>query len=163
MRLFVGIKLNDEAIVRLTGIQRRYLNQPSIRSERADKLHLTLLYIGETNQADTIKEALDNITFAPFSIDIDHVGTFTNSQTVYWVGIEPSERLDCLARNVQAAVKEVIPGLQYRYTPHVTIGRGKRNVPMTFAGPPVNVTVNRFILFESRNGEYSELAGYNSK
>jgi len=160
MRLFVAVKLPDDVLKRLITIQQRYLTALSVRIERSEKLHLTLLYIGETERKDEILSALNEIEIKPFDIVVETVGTFRNSQYIYWAGISPATELDGLAADVLSCVKAVLPSLQYRFSPHITLARGKAKVPFSFDGDPISMKVDSFSLYESRDGNYIELAAF---
>jgi len=160
MKLFVAVKLSEAALDRLVEIQKRYLNHPGIKTEPRDKMHLTLLYIGETEQYQKIANVLNDITFASFEIGIDSVGMFENRNTIYWVGIQNSPDLYELSKAVSDSIKPVIPNLNYRFYPHITIARGKRKVATEFIGHPVAVNIKEFVLFESREGAYIPLNIY---
>ena len=161
MRLFVAVKLPDDVLTRLQTIQRRYLSVPSIRIERSEKLHLTLLYIGETERKEEVISSMRGITFEPFEITLETVGMFRNSQYVYWAGVAPSSRLDELAADVLLHAKTAFPLLQYRFSPHITLARGKAKMPFSFDGVPISMKIDSFSLYESRDGNYIELAVFN--
>ncbi|MFA5235962.1 MAG: RNA 2',3'-cyclic phosphodiesterase [Bacilli bacterium] len=154
MRLFVGLPLDESLKDRLGSLQHRYLSIPGIRVEPSAKLHLTLLYIGEVNDEAPYIDALKTIKLPNFAVKVDRVGMFKNTQTVYYAGVADNEALASLAKAVSAAVRRVNPELKYRFVPHVTLARGKRQVPFTFDGPPVDSVLDKFILYESKEGQY---------
>jgi 2'-5' RNA ligase len=154
MRLFVGLPLGDSVKARLGSIQDRYLNLPRIRRESLDKLHMTLLYIGEVANFTPYAEAMKTVAFERFSITIDRVGVFNNCQTVYHAGIVPNETMFKLAQKILLAIQMVNPELKYRFLPHVTLARGHVQVPLEFIGPPVTEMVEKVILYESKEGRY---------
>ncbi len=154
MRLFVGLPLGPSIKQSLGSIQTRYLAGSGLRIEPISKLHLTLLYIGEVASEVPYLEVLSKISFRKFPIKVDRVGTYDNAQTVYYAGIEHSAEASDLAQAILTAAQMVNPGLQYRFSPHITLARGKRGLPFGYEGPPVTETVETFILYESVRGSY---------
>ncbi len=154
MRLFVGLPLGPSMRQSLGSIQTRYLEGSGLRIEPLPKLHLTLLYIGEVASEFPYLEALSKISFRQFPIKVDHVGTYDNAQTVYYAGIEANAEASDLAQAILTAVQTVNPGLKYRFSPHITLARGKRGVPFCYEGPPITDMMDTFILYESIHGNY---------
>lgn len=124
-RLFVGIDLPDVIDAQLVllggGI-------PGARWEPADKLHLTLQYLGEVDggtQRD-VEAALRRITMAPFTMEIHGVGHFPprGAPRSIWAGVHP----DTPVRSLHAKVERAFAALDLdtddrKFAPHVTLAR----------------------------------------
>ena len=74
-----------------------------VRPVSPDNFHFTLLFLGETSdaQAEKVKEKLAVIKFEPFSITYTGVGAFPNASNAraIWVGVdsEGAQKLQALA------------------------------------------------------------------
>jgi 2'-5' RNA ligase len=160
MRLFVGIPLEESVSLSLSDLQNQNFVGPGFRVEPSDKLHITLVFIGEVIDPKPYIEALKSIQIAPFDILIDGVGKFVNRQVVYFAKICDNERLSALADNVLSALQSIDGNLRYKFTPHITLARANKNVPFRFIGPSLSMTIDKFILYESNKGQYIPLCEY---
>lgn len=121
MRIFVALQPTPafrDALVslqdrlRAAGVTGRYLT-PS-------NLHLTLAFIGMW--PEDISGLLPSVQ-NPFPVTLSHLGIFPGAK-VLWAGVEPSEALDNLARQVrQALTKAEIPFDRQDFNPHITLAR----------------------------------------
>ena len=80
IRLFVAINFNSDTRSRLVAIQDELRN----RSQRGNftqpgNLHLTLAFIGDVSprNIDNIKAILETVTFEPFDVSVERLGTFS--------------------------------------------------------------------------------------
>jgi 2'-5' RNA ligase len=101
-------------------------------------LHLTLKFLGKTPEdlIPKIGESLSHIvlSYKPFCIKIYDVGVFPNRKypRVIWVGIEDSEILKRLQRDIEG--KMALLGYQREereFLPHLTVGRVRSRKGMT--------------------------------
>jgi 2'-5' RNA ligase len=139
IRAFVAVPLPDSLLRQLTGLQRRLeerVPHRSVRWVRAEGIHLTLKFLGDTptDELPGIKQALAavarNASAATFTVG--EIGCFphTRRPRVIWVGVqEPTGRLAVL----QDAIEEVMVPFGYKpegrgFTPHLTLGRVRRKV-----------------------------------
>lgn len=133
----------------------------------AENIHLTLLFLGEVNDRDIneVCGAVKTITDekAPFSISVQSIGCFPNTQRpkVVWIGVgEGQEELTQL----HDALEEPLLNLgHYRrearqYTPHITLGRAKGKRPADDLSEVVEkksewtageVNINEVVVFSS--------------
>jgi 2'-5' RNA ligase len=139
IRAFIAIPLPDSLLDELTAIQRRLEKEVpprSVRWVRAEGIHLTLKFLGDTatDTIEGIKQALAAVARnAPAStFTVGELGCFPNIRRprVVWVGVqEPTGRLAAL----QDAIEEVMAPFGYApegrgFTPHLTLGRMRRKV-----------------------------------
>jgi 2'-5' RNA ligase len=174
MRLFVGIAIPAEIGERLWaltgGVEGAHWMPP-------ETYHLTLRFIGESGrpQAEELDAMLATIAMPAFEIalaGVDYFGTASRPR-VLWAGVDPSIELHRLARRVNRAARQAeFPREDRAFTPHVTIARlhGTSLIETMafvqqkalFRAPAF--TVDRFTLFESRQGKaepaYIPLADY---
>lgn len=159
IRAFVALGLPDDLRERLAGLAG---GVPGGRWVEPRNLHLTLRFIGETDQgrlADLDQE-LGQIAAPPFDLTLEGVGQFGSGRKIHtlWAGVEPSEALAHLQAKVESAV--VRAGFApegRRFTPHVSLAR-------LGGGPPERVM--RFLagngLFRSRPFPVESFALYES-
>ena len=122
MRLFVALPFSEEAKDRLTDAERDLMTQSrSAGLTKRENLHLTLAFIGETNDHRRAVRALSQIDHAAFSMTLKGSGRFGD---LYWVGVEKNEALLALMKKTQTALREAGFAIEKRENiPHVTIAR----------------------------------------
>ena len=126
MRLFIALNFNDRTKNELIALR----DELRSRSERGnfsrdENLHLTLVFIGEcsTNKIDKIKAIMDTVTFNPFEIAVDRLGTFSCG-TLWWAGLRKDKPLMALQHEIEH--KLALCGFEMDgrdYHPHITLGR----------------------------------------
>ena len=136
MRLFVGIGLPalvSETLASHVSAQRKSL--PAAKWVRVDALHLTLCFLGETEEAaiPSLDRCLSRglVGQPRFDLRLAQAGCFPNAKAavrILWVGVENPEPVVDLQQRVSASlVNERFVAPEDRpYHPHVTIGRCKR-------------------------------------
>lgn len=163
MRLFLAIPLSREMKRQAKDIQADFRRQ-RVRGNYGpeENLHVTLAFIGEYDDPDRVLACLDSISFQPFTVTADRVGSFGS---LWWMGFQPSAELERLARQIRRALAEGnIPFDRKRFQAHVTLLR-KPECPdrqAVFPEPePVTMTVRSFSLMQSTRGKngmiYTEL------
>jgi 2'-5' RNA ligase len=137
MRLFVAVDLGDavRAAVRERTIALRQrlerMKQPTgIAWISPDRLHLTLVFVGEVSEAVAAEIGLRMaapLAVAPFDVQIGRLGMFPPSghPHVLWLAVEGGA---AALRGLQAAVLERLDGIDFRreargFSPHLTLGR----------------------------------------
>lgn len=168
MRLFTAIALSEKQkkeVLILQNRLREYLE--GVRWVRPEALHLTLKFLGETDEAvlPAVKEAMDETTAdeGRFSVSLRKSGVFPgpSKARVLWVGLDDSAPLvtalaEKLDRNLSG--KGFAPEKR-PYRPHLTIGRLRYPLPKktiekfiseenSFQSSPV--TAEEIVLFESK-------------
>jgi 2'-5' RNA ligase len=172
IRAFIAVPLPNPLLDRLSALQRQLESQipsRSVRWVRAEGIHLTLKFLGDTptEKLPDIKRALAAVArHAPVcTFTVGELGCFPNPHRprVVWVGVqEPAGRLAAL----QDAIEEVMAPLGYPpegrgFTPHLTLGRvrpgARRNdvarvgevVTGTTGEPLAEVSADHFALIRS--------------
>ena len=144
MRTFIAIEL-PPALQRYVRGQQRSLQgvfedsgvERSFRWTRAENIHLTLRFLGETSDVQSRQMERDLVSVArvwqPFRLAIGTPGCFPRFQqpTVLWLGLQG--QLDTL-NGMQAHIEDVVQRVGFEpdaraYFPHLTIGRVQRNAP----------------------------------
>jgi 2'-5' RNA ligase len=166
MRLFIAVNLPSEVRERLAAEQDRLRRaQADVSWVRAENIHVTLKFLGETEEKrlERIRPALREVarSGAPFSIQVSGLGSFGGRiPRVVWVGLqEGAEPLSRLAKDIEAALARLgFPRERRGFTAHITLGRVRsaKNVgalltalAQTETGPFGSVEVNQFELMRS--------------
>ncbi len=142
LRLFVAIELLDSAIRALETVQdrvRQIDTDRAIRWSAGDGFHLTLKFLGETpdERLSTIRgvltDAVRGSKIAPFGLSIDGLGGFPDvfAPRTVWAGVRGDvERLRALQKAVESAIAPLgFPAESRPFSPHLTLGRARQNVP----------------------------------
>jgi 2'-5' RNA ligase len=182
MRLFVALEVPEpvrrEVARRVAGLRDRL---PRARWVDLEKIHLTLLFLGET-PADKVPALSAKLREAfakhpPMAVRLSGGGTFPPKRParVAWIGLEAPEELAAVQADAVAAAVEAV-GFEPEerpFRPHVTLARCDPNWPrdaiekFTAAfpgeiGPPF--TVDRGVLMESKlspkGARYSVVEGF---
>ena len=161
MRLFLAVNLSPEMKTALTKAQRTMYDR-GVRGNFTpeENLHLTLAFIGEYPDADTVMDALSGVTFTPFELTLDGVGRFGD---LWWAGLRDSAALSAVVRRVRRALAEGgIPFDRKRFTPHITLLRKASRDAAGIAVAPETMTVRSVSLMSSRRGRngmiYAEIS-----
>jgi RNA 2',3'-cyclic 3'-phosphodiesterase len=144
MRLFVAVNLPPEIRDRLAAVQDRLRRvQADVSWVRAENVHVTLKFLGETEEKrlKRICPALAEVARAVASIPIEvtGIGSFGGRiPRVVWVGVgDGAEALAQLAGGVEVALARVgVPKDRRGFTAHLTLGRvrSSRNAEGLVAG-----------------------------
>ena len=155
MRLFIGLRPSEAFRAALSALQDR-LRSAGVTGRYPDPagFHMTLAFIGEW--PDDITPALPLVE-RPFPITVSRLGFFPEAN-VLWAGVEASEALEDLARQVRHNLaEEGIPFDPKKFSPHITLVR-KPSVPAgaNLSGigiPAVSMTVDEVCLYRSDHGK----------
>lgn len=128
MRLFVSIDLPEEIQKYLQGWLPAL---PGLRYTKKEQLHLTLLFIGESDedQVCLITEKLRTVQFEPFQMVIKGVGAFPGRKNprVIWAGVEENDELMDLQKQISKKLSGFIDeGGNHSFKPHITLARATR-------------------------------------
>ncbi len=148
IRLFVAVQLSEDLRKSIVGTMHD-LKQKGVRGSYApaQNLHLTLAFIGETDQADQIKDALSQISFKPFRLSLSDMGTFGD---LLWVGVKGNQALSGAVRSVREALDAA--GISYdrkKFAAHITIVRRMNGRWQQVKGPKGDMTVKKISLMRS--------------
>jgi 2'-5' RNA ligase len=188
MRLFIAIDLDDsirQRILRFMEGVRGFA--PDVRWVSPASLHITLKFIGESEQFAAIKERLAAIQGHATQISFRDTGFFPapRSARVFWIGVEADERLAQLAHSVDQTLLPLgIEQEQRSFTPHLTLARSGSGAPGSKRGdgpnkkfqhlqeqlakmPPPEfgtMTAHEFFLYQSKTAPtgavYTKLAAF---
>jgi 2'-5' RNA ligase len=130
-RLFVAIDLPDtikDQLGTLCG------GLPGTKWVKRDQLHLTLRFIGEMSDEKfrVIKDRLNSIKAAPFSMAMQGVGQFPprRAARVLWVGVDAPPTLSELQQQVETTLTKLgCPPDERPFSAHITLARLKTPPP----------------------------------
>ena len=155
MRLFAGIELSEPFKSALTHMQEE-LHDCGMNGFITPKenLHLTLAFIGEYGNPDKVMDALEEVDFDPFEIQLDGIGNFHD---LFWAGIQENEYLDTLAKRIRRVLSlHDIPFDRKNFYPHITLIRNasfKNEACLPQHIPHEKMTVDHITLFRSDRGK----------
>ena len=122
MRLFVAIQLSDDMKDAIGSVQEEFRDQ-GVKGNYTSRenMHMTLAFIGEYGDPDEVLDALGNVEFNAFNIEMGRVGNFTD---LWWTGISENKELNDLVKNVRHILADSkIPFDKKRFMPHITFLR----------------------------------------
>src|SRR3954454_4892668 len=136
MRLFTAIELPPYLLLRLERLLSALRPEAQINWSPLDNLHITTKFIGEWPE-DRLPELKATLTTLvpcdPFRVELKGLGWFPNAHSprVLWVGLEGEESLKNLAQKTEECLTPLgIPKESRVYSPHLTLARIKRPVPL---------------------------------
>ena len=130
MRLFIAIEIPDNIRAGFASLLKEFRAiAPQVKWVRAENLHVTLKFLGETESAKL--GALQNVLSGlrstdPVNLEFRGLGFFPNEKRprVFWAGMEASANLKTLAADIDQAVHRLGFPLEDRpFAPHLTLAR----------------------------------------
>jgi 2''-5'' RNA ligase len=115
---------------------------------REENLHLTLAFLGETENGAAARAALETLGGGPFELALTGAGRFND---LWWAGVEESPRLTALAAQTRDALLSRGFALERRpFRPHITLVRELRcSRPPVLEVPRTAMIVERVSLMRS--------------
>ena len=151
MRLSAAIRLSDAMKAPLLQVQRQ-LQELGIegRYTPESQLHLTLAFIGEQPEVQPSLDALSSLSFSPFEVTLQGLGSFG---TLWWAGIRESAPLCALAHSLRSVLSAGgIPYDDAPFLPHITLLRKASKPLPQLLIPPACMTVAAVHLLRSDPG-----------
>jgi RNA 2',3'-cyclic 3'-phosphodiesterase len=103
MRLFVGIPLTAVVIEELSAISMRLQSQADgLRWSAPESWHITLQFLGNTQQYECIVSRLRELRLPPFPIQLDGLGFFERAG-VFFAGVNLTSELEALQQHITLA------------------------------------------------------------
>jgi 2'-5' RNA ligase len=106
-----------------------------VKPVKLENFHFTLMFLGEVNDIDSIKNKMQELQFEPFTLTYQSVGAFPkpNAAKIIWVGtdLEGGHKLVKLANDVIENMARLGFSADKPFSPHIIIFRVK--------GPPVRI------------------------
>lgn len=166
MRLFVALQFTKAFKDRLLDLGQELKKQGLKGSyTAADKLHLTLCFIGEASSIEAVIQALGGIEFRSFEIELTELGVFRD---LLWVGTKEEGELRRLVSEIRSALDSA--AISYDNKPfksHITLVRRMEGARPSPVFPRAKMRVEGFSLMNSSQMKgrltYTELASFDLK
>lgn len=151
MRIFIAIRFTEAFKASILDAQEG-LKEQGIRGNftRPENLHLTLVFIGETDRIDDIKTAVASVRFDPFVITTGQLGCFNGRSRVLWMGIQGKEKMKTLALRLRKVLDE--RGINYShgpFQPHITLVRQPTETPLDIEVEDACMTIRDIVIMKS--------------
>ena len=148
MRLFAALLLSDDMKASVTAAMHG-LKTAGVKGNYVPtrNLHLTLAFIGETDEPAAVREALKTVTMKPFRLSLDGMGTFGD---ILWVGLKGNQGLSAAVKSVRDALDAA--GIGYdrkKFVPHITIVRKMSGSWKQVPAPKGDMMVKKISLMKS--------------
>ena len=137
-RCFIAVDFNQQILAEIANIQNS-INKTvyqSIRWVKANNLHLTIKFFGDTASENIpkIANSMDCIssTMIPFPLRLSGMGVFPGwkNPRILWLGIEKPEKVQFLAEEIEGDMGKLGIAREKRpFSPHLTIARINDNFP----------------------------------
>jgi RNA 2',3'-cyclic 3'-phosphodiesterase len=130
VRLFIAIEIPENIRHAYASLLKEFRAiAPQLKWVRAENLHVTLKFLGETDSAKL--GALQNVLSSvrspdPVDLEFRGLGFFPNEKRprVFWAGMEPSANLKTLAADIDQVTHRLGFPLEERpFAPHLTLAR----------------------------------------
>ncbi len=128
--------------------------QPGGRPERPERLHATLLFLGDDvppEQEAAALQAAAGVQATPFTLTLDRAGSFPRRRSLWWLGCRrPAAEAIDLHDGLRAALRSA--GVAYdlkAFTPHVSILRDAQKSLAATPIDPIAWPVTGFALVRS--------------
>jgi RNA 2',3'-cyclic 3'-phosphodiesterase len=138
IRTFIALPASADAQQSISLVQEALKeSNANIRWEDRGKFHITLKFLGETEESGIPLLAADMESayraFSPFDIIYKSVGAFPDLKNprIVWIGTEHKKDIfDLQTATEQACLKHGFPAEERKFHPHITLGRvrGKQNL-----------------------------------
>lgn len=134
MRAFLAIEIPENLKELLAKVQSELKSRiPDVRWEKPEKLHLTLVFLGEVSEErlpdleEAVREVIKGVE--PFRLSLSSLGFFPNVRRprVIWIGVEGDvETLLQFEKQLEESLnKSDFNFDQKKFHPHLTLGRIK--------------------------------------
>lgn len=151
MRIFIAIRFTEAFKASILDAQEG-LKEQGIRGNftRPENLHLTLVFIGETDRIDDIKAAVASVKLDPFVITTGQLGCFNGRSRVLWMGIQGKEKVKALALRLRKALDERdIDHSHGPFQPHITLVRQPTETPLDIKPEDASMTIRDIVIMKS--------------
>jgi 2'-5' RNA ligase len=165
IRTFISLEIPEDSLQKIIEIRNKTVDISSnVRWEKNDKLHVTLKFLGETDEDKISKiiETIDRITstFKPISLRFEKFGIFKkgNEPKILWIGVNSNMDLQKLVYEIDTSLVEYEVELEKRsFKPHITLLRFRGNevvknvLSLTeVILPDIKFTADKIIFYESK-------------
>ena len=91
------------------------------RETHPDNMHLTLAFIGDFDDPELVKSAIESVEVRPFEIRLKGIGAFGD---LWWAGLDECPPLMAVSRKLRRALSDAgVPFDRKKFSPHITLMR----------------------------------------
>ena len=127
MRLFIAFDVSEDVHKILESVQSKIKFSGSC--SKTKDFHLTLKFLGEVEDSklESLKRALDSVSFSPFEAHLTGIGAFPSKSNarVVWVGLEPKDKIDSVQKQFDDITLKLGFATDKEFHPHLTLVRIK--------------------------------------
>lgn len=158
MRVFFAIWPDVSVADRLEGLAKELRLACGGKTTRKESIHLTLVFLGEVENTDVLKDAAAGISASAFEIRMDKTAYWKHNR-IAWAGTESiPERLHELVNALRLVLEKAGFGFDKRsYVPHVTLVRHAREPKTLPEFEPFSWAASEFCLVGSSDSGYQIL------
>lgn len=126
LRLFIAINIDGE-LAEAFHKKVEEIKKHSVRGRfpEHENLHLTVVFIGQTENVEAVKQAMDQLAARPFELKFKRIGKFSRGgRETYYVGLRRNSMLRSINWQLSESLRSAGFEIDKReYTPHLTLGR----------------------------------------
>lgn len=126
MRLFISINLEGQLLDQFYK-KVEELKENSIRGRfpQPGNMHITVVFLGETDNVEAVKQAMDGVSAHPFELKFKRISKFARQgRETYFVSLRRNSVLQHINEQLTESLSEAGFETDKReYTPHLTLGR----------------------------------------
>ena len=146
MRLFISINLEEQLVDQFYKKVEEF-KEHSIRGRfpQPGNMHITVVFLGETENVEAVKQAMDQISAHPFELKFKKISKFTRrGSETYFISMRRNSMLQYINEQLTESLSKAgFEPDRSEYTPHLTLGR--------------NVAFNSDFDFEELSKEVAEM------
>lgn len=162
-RIFIAIRFEEEFKHVLVSLQDALRTRGVLGNYCPfGNLHLTLAFIGESYDLDAIRKAVSEVTFEPFDLTLDKLGSFPTKAGVIWCGLKDNAPIIALTKRLRERL--VVKGVSYKegaFFPHISLVQHPSAIVTDIDLPEASMRVEKIFIMKSEriDGElvYSEI------
>jgi RNA 2',3'-cyclic 3'-phosphodiesterase len=126
MRLFISINLEEQLVDQFYK-KVEELKEHSVRGRfpQPGNMHITVVFLGETENVEAVKQAMDQISAHPFELKFKKISKFTRQgRETYYVSLRKNSMLQYINEQLTESLSKAgFEPDKREYTPHLTLGR----------------------------------------
>ena len=125
MRLFIALDIPEEIKNQIDEIKSQIKIDGKANFMKTNDIHLTLKFLGDVEDPETIKQTLPQISFEPFKLTTSELGVFPSEKriNVLWLGLKDHTKLVELKKQIDSALPNFTDN--HKFHAHLTIARIK--------------------------------------
>ncbi len=131
IRSFIAFDMeNDTVLTKLAAVQKLLIETGAdLKMVAPQNIHITIRFLGNISPAtvDKVYDAMKNVQFAPFTVQLHGLGVFPslNYPRVVWAGMTAgAHQLKSIFEQLEPEIQKLgFPKDAYGFSPHLTIAR----------------------------------------